>query len=173
MTVSAYSYGTVALVQARIGWVVPEHADFGKTTTPSLSQVEDVLNQIAAEIHVKMMEAGYPADTKAAITISAPRAVPWLERLNVAGACADLLQGFPVANDEEGGSSPEKTWRKIYENGLKLISGIALEKMGLTKAASTTGQMVCTSVYDSNGDKKDPLFKREMFSPMNVEVEDE
>jgi len=163
MAVSEYTYGTVALVESRVGWVVSGRTGFSGDTVPTITEVEAVLDQVAAEIHAVLLQNGYPADTKANITTNAPRAVAWLERLNVAGACADILQGFPVAGDEESGYSPERFWSKIYENGKKLIAGSFLERMGLAKSYEISDMLVSTSLEDDEGNKKEPLFKRGMW----------
>jgi len=163
MAVSTYTYGTVALVHDKIGWVVPSRAVFSASTVPTEAEVEAVLDAVANEIHAVLLENGYPADTKANVTTNAPRAVGWLERLNVAGACADILQSFPVAQNEETGYNPEAYWRKVYENGKKLIIGVFLSRMGLSKSYESSGMLVSTSYEDKDGNEKVPFFKKRMW----------
>ena len=163
MVVNVYSYGTVALVHDRIGWVIPARAVFSASTIPSESEVEVTLDSVANEIHAALLENGYPAELKTTITTNAPRAVGWLERLNVAGACAEILQMFPVANDEESGNSPEKVWRKIYENGLKLIRGAFLARMGLSRSYALSELLVSTATLDTDDNEKLPFFKKRMW----------
>ncbi len=164
MAVTDYTYGTVVLVHDKIGWVVPARAAFSSSTTPSDSEVEQVLDDIASTIHAHLLESGYPAETKANVIADAPRAEDWLARLNVAGACADILQSFAAANDEETGNSPEKFWRKIFENGLKLIKGQFLERMGLSRTFALSEHLVSTSTLDEDGNEKKPLFRRGMWT---------
>ena len=163
MAVSTYTYGTVALVHDKIGWIVPGRAAFSASTVPSDSEVEAVLDAIANEIHAALLENGYPADLKTTVTTNAPRAVGWLERLNVAGACADILQSFGIANDPESGYNPGKYWASIYENGKKLIQGAFLDRMGLTRSYAKSGMLVSTSYQDEDGNSKEPFFKRRMW----------
>ena len=170
MAVDSYTYGTVALVHDKIGWVVPARAVFSGSTVPTDTEVESVLDAIANEIHAMLLEHGYPADTKSSVTTDAPRAVGWLERLNVSGACADILQSFPVANDEETGYSPEKYWRKMYMSGLKLIKGQFLERMGLARTYEMSRQLVSTSTLDEDGNEKEPLFKRGQWKVPGTEA---
>lgn len=174
MAVSNYTYGTVVLVHDKIGWVVPGRAAFSSGTVPSEAEVEAVLDAVANEIHAKLLESGYPADTKTVVTVNAPRAVGWLERLNVAGACADILQSFPVAQNEETGYNPGAFWQKVYDNGKKLIAGVFLSRMGLSRSSELSSHLVSTSYQDVDGNVKKPLFTRDMWSaPGTTVVEEE
>jgi hypothetical protein len=125
--------------------------------------VEAIIDTVASEIHAELSGAGYPVSTKAIITANAPRAVAWLEDLNVAGACSQILQSFPVANDSETGSSPEAFWRRIYDNGKKLIQGAFLARMGLARTHALSELLVSGSTEDENGVEKEPFFKRGMW----------
>jgi len=119
---------------------------------------------VCSEIHAILVENGYPADTKTAITTAAARAVKWLEMLNVVGACAQILQSFAVANDPESGNSPAAFWQRLYENGKKLIAGDFLATMGLTKTEASSDLMVSGSYLNTSGTEKAPLFKRDMWN---------
>ena len=173
MAVSAYSYGTVALVHDKIGWIVPGLAAFSASTMPAEAEVEAVLDAIANEIHAVLMENGYPADTKTTVTTNAPRAVGWLERLNVAGACADILSSFAVAQNEETGYNPGAYWSRIYKDGKKLIQGRFLDDMGLTRTSALSAHLVSGSTYDTDGNEKHALFTRKMFEVPGETVDDE
>ena len=173
MAVSTYSYGTVALVHDKIGWIVPGLSAFSVSTAPTEAEVEAVLDAIANEIHAALMESGYPADTKANVTTNAPRAVGWLERLNVAGACADILSSFAVAQNDETGYNPGTYWRRVYDNGKKLIAGRFLNDMGLTRSKALSSHLVSTSYQDTDGNTKLPFFKRRMWEVPSTSIDDE
>lgn len=162
MAVGDYTYGTVAGIQEKAGWVVASRT-FSGTTIPTDTQVEDWLDQIAAEIHAKLAEAGYPIQTKANVTTNAPRAVKWLENLNEAGVCAEIIMSYAVAGDPEANENPSGYWKAKYKNGLKMIAGTFLHHLGLSKERDSSDLLVCTSVLDEDGNEKHPLFKRDMF----------
>lgn len=172
MAIDDYTYGTVTSLHSKIGWVIPARASFTSDSTPTRTEVEAVLDAVASEIHAVLLENGYPADTKADVTTNAPRAVGWLERVNTAGACADILQSFAVANDEETDNSPEKSWRSIYRNGLKLIKGSFLERMGLSRTYKMSRHLVSTSTLDKDGNAKEPFFKRGQWGAPGSQVGD-
>ncbi|MBU1621821.1 MAG: hypothetical protein KKF27_20765, partial [Gammaproteobacteria bacterium] len=97
------------------------------------------------------------------VTTNAPRAVGWLERLNVAGACADILASFALAQSEETGFNPAAYWKRIYDNGKKLIGGVFLSRMGLGKSYESSDMLVSTSYQDKDGNAKKPFFKKRMW----------
>ena len=173
MAVSVYTYGTVALVHDRVGWVVPGLAAFSASTTPTEAEVEAVLDAIASEIHAILLENGYPADLKTTIATNAPRAVGWLERLNVAGACADILSSFAVAQNAETGYNPGSYWQKIYDNGKKLVAGNFLDRMGLSRTYALSGHLVSTSYEDTEGNVKEPFFKKRMWEVPGSTVDED
>ena len=162
MTVSTYTYGTVAGVQQRVGWVVPDRT-FGSSTTPTYAEVEHILDQIAADIHTKLAEAGYPIDTKTTITANAPRAATWLELLNELGACAEIVMSFAQAGDTERDENPSGYYRSSYKNSLKMIGSNFLHHLGLSKERNLSDNLVCTSDLNEDGEEKKPLFKRSTF----------
>ena len=162
MAVDSYTYGTETGVEAIVGWVVPARA-FTTTSVPTTAQVETMLDQVASRIHAKMAEVGYTIATKSDITSDAPRAINWLIQLNEAGAAAMILQSFATAGDPEDASTPAGYWNKIFEDGLKMISGRWLSDLGLTKGTDLSDLLVGTSVKDTDGYDKKPLFKRTQF----------
>lgn len=162
MAIDSYSYGTSAGVTQKAGWVVPDRT-FASGSTPSDTEVHNIIDLVASEIHMAMAEAGYPRDTKDDVTISAPRAVKWLEQLNEMGAAADIIQNFGIAGDPENNERPSGYWRKRYEDGLKLINGSALERMGLARTKDLSVNMVGTWYKNTDGERKKPLFKRGQF----------
>lgn len=163
MATDSYTYGLADGVHRKIGWVIPGRFAFAAGTEPSETDVDDALDQIASEIHVKLQENGYPVQTLADLTTNAPRAYRWLQGLNEAGACMQLLQGFAIANNPEDAGSPENYWRIRYLAGLKMIPGMALDRMGLTKEGNQSDNLVSGSTLDTDGNVKLPLFTRSKF----------
>ena len=172
MAVGSYSYGTVAGVQQKVGWVVPART-FGASTVPTTIEVENIIDQIAAEIHAKLVDAGYPVNTAAAVLVSAPRVSKWLEMLNEAGACAEIVMSFAIAGDPESSSNPSSYWKRRYEEGKKMIAGRFLNDLGLTRTNALSSHLVSTSTLDEDGNEKHALFTRKMFEVPGETVFDE
>ena len=162
MAIDSYSYGTEAGCEQKAGWVVPDR-DFDSASVPSDTEVHNIIDTVAAEIHIALAEAGYPIQTKADVTTNAPRAVKWLEQLNELGAAADIIQNFGIAGDPEDNSRPSGYWRKRFEDGLKRIRGGALDHLGLSRVRDLSEYLVGTSYKDTDGNVKKPFFKRGMF----------
>lgn len=163
MTIDSYSYGTEAGCEQKAGWVVPDR-DFDATSVPSDTEVHNIIDTVASEIHQALAEAGYPIQTKSDVTTNAPRAVKWLEQLNELGAAADIIQNFGIAGDPEDNSRPAGYWRKRFEDGLKRIRGGALSHLGLSRDRDLSAYLVGTSYKNTDGDIKKPFFKRGQFN---------
>lgn len=162
MSVKDTTYGTVAGIQVRVGWMVSSRT-FSGSTTPNTTQVEGILDQIASEIHAKLAEAGYPISTKAVVTAAAPRAADWLEQLNEDGASALLLMTNPVAGDPEEDKDPSGYWKSRYKEGLKMIKGTFLSFLGLSRDREMSDHLVSGSYKNTDGEKKLPIFTRNVF----------
>ncbi len=162
MAVDSYTYGTLAGLQVKAGWVVPDRT-FSDSTTPSTTEVEGILDKIGSEIHMKLAEAGYPVDTKADVTTNAPRAVTWLEQLNEVGAACDIIQTYAIAGDPESGNRPSVHWCKRYQDGLKMIRGGALDFLGMSRDRDLSSNLVGTWYKNTDGVVKKPIFKRDTF----------
>lgn len=162
MAVDENTYGTLNNMQTKVGWVV-DHRKFSNDTDPKRAEVETMLDQKASEIHMALQEAGYPIKTKAWLTTNAPRVATWLERLNEAGAAADIVNMFAVAGDTETDRTPGGYWNRQWERGLKQIKGTALTRMDLARENELSSLLVCTSVEDEDGNEKEPFFTRKTF----------
>ena len=173
MSVNDYTYGTVTGIQAKMGWVVPTRV-FSGNTVPTVSQVENILDQIASEIHAKLTEAGYPVSTKVIVTSNAPRAVKWLEMLNEAGACAEIAMSFAIAGDSQSGADyPASYWKNRYKEGKEMIMGRFLNDLGLTRTNALSSHLVSTSYEDTDGVVKEPFFKKRMWEVPGESVDEE
>lgn len=164
MAVNEYTYGTVAGTHDKCGWVIPGRAAFGAGTVPTETEVENILDTVCSQIHAKLAEAGYTVDTKANVTTNAPRAVKWLERLNECGAAAEIIMTFAIAGDPERDLDPSGYWRKVFENGLKMISGRFLSDLGMSKSRQLSDHLVATWVEDEDGNEKDSKFQMDMWT---------
>ncbi len=163
MSVGAYTYGTVAKVEALVGDVVASRT-FATGTVPALARVEAFLDDTASLMRAALAQGGYAIQTKTALTASAPRAVDWLSLLNVYGACALVLQSLPY--EAQSAALPDAppsrgNWfQRRFEDGLERIRKEGfLAVMGLTR----TGRydlVFAGSQEDSDGDEKQPFFKR-------------
>ena len=153
MTVKSSTYGTVAGVEARVGFVV-ETRHFTETTTPSVAQAERYLDQVADELNGRLAARGYPVpavdtDFKAL-----------LARINEDGAAVYTAMSHPYeADPEREERSPISFWKAQYEAGLKLIDS----RLGEALGESLNGpEPVSGSYKNADGKVKLPLFTREM-----------
>lgn len=162
MSLNATTYGTIVGLTPKCAWLVPDRA-FDGSSIPTLTEAEEALNQTASQIHAKLAEAGYAIETLTTVTSDAPRAEEWLARVNEAGAAADLIQGFAIADDPEARTTPSAFWRKIFEDGLKMIAGSFLSEMGLSKNREKSQYLTATSLDNEDGKEKLPLFRRSTF----------
>lgn len=161
MTVDTYTYGTVDGVHRRIGWLVGR-APFDGSTQPALSEVEAALDGIASEIHAKLMETGYPVNTKSSVNNTSAQLANWLERINEDGAAADVLMTFPSATDPDSAVNPQKYYSKRYEAGLNMIASKAIDRFGLSREETLSEGLESGSYKNSDGAVKKPLFTRDM-----------
>lgn len=162
MALNDTTYGTITGLTPKAAWLVDDRI-FASDSIPSLTEAEEALNQAASAIHAKMAEIGYEIPTLAEVTADAPRAKEWLARVNEAGAAADLIQGFGIANNPETGQNPSSYWRKIFDDGLKMVSGSFLQQLGLTKTRELSAYLTATSRLTEDGLEKLPSFKRSTF----------
>ena len=160
MAVGTYTYGTVAGVEQRVGWVVDDRT-FATGTTPTLTEVEGILDQVASEIHRALAESGYPVSTKTTVTTDAPRAATWLTSLNEDGAASRVMMMSPYEAMPDSENRPP--YETKFKNGLKAIAGIFLEQLGLSRERALSAYLVSGSYKTTTGNVKKPLFKRDTF----------
>ena len=164
MAVNEYTYGQVAGVARKVGWVTGKGNEFTGETDPSDTDVELILDEIASTIHGTLSANGYPIDTYDIINTAAPRAAAFLRKLNNDGAAADLVMQFSVAGDPEGEQfKPSKYWAQSYKSGLKLIATDFLDRAGLTRTQASSDLLESGSWKDDEGNVKAPLFRRGQF----------
>jgi len=167
VALGTYTYGTVARVEALVGDIAASRT-FATGTTPKLAQVEQFLDDTAAEIHAAMAEAGYTPPLPATVTADAPRASNWLALINSYGACALVLQSMPYeaqAGEESDAPNTRLSWfNKRFRDGLKkILESRFLAELGLSITNPSSNLLKITSWKNSDGDIKTPLFKRTTF----------
>ena len=162
MSVDSYTYGTVEGVHRRVGWVMNNRGPFDGTSQPALSEVEAILDDVASQVHAALSNAGYPVNTKAAMTTVSAQLAAWLARINDDGAAADILMTFPLALGEQGSVSPAKYYADKFKAGLKEIEGRTIDRFGLSLSESLSSLLQSGSYKDTDGNVKKPLFTRDM-----------
>jgi hypothetical protein len=153
MTVKATTYGKVTGVEAYVGHIV-QGRKFTSETSPSTEQVEAFLDEVASDIHFRLVQAGFAIATKAALAIAAPRVADWLEQLNNIGATARVLRAMPYDADPDSEIRP--SYQAMYEKMAKLMNS-SLEDLGLSLGASPSSEHLGSGSYYK---EDDPFFKR-------------
>lgn len=163
MAVDANTYGTVAKIQARVGDISDESRAFTATTTPTVTEVEGFLDEIAAELNVRLNNSGYTVPV-AVGDDAIPHA--YLVYANVMGASVLVLDSLPseASSTIEAEGVPQgrkQHFQQAYLAALKLIDD---EKLGATRASggSRLGDLTIGSSTDSDGNVTKPFFTRAM-----------
>ena len=162
MAVDANTYAAVTDIQRLIGDIVDSRT-FSGSTVPTSTQVENELDNTAAELNALLDMKGYTVKVSEA---DYPYAYNALKAANAYGSAARLLGTIPTeAYDPDqqmvdtGSSRPQmyeryfNQMRKQIEN-YKLSAGMRKNRMSRMKAGAAT---------DSSGDDRDSLFKRGML----------
>ena len=154
--VGANTYGSEAGVEKLVGDLVAGR-DFGAGTIPTTTQVEGVLDDIAADLNRELDTEGYTVPVASADAT----AKAFLAAANNYGAAAVLLGMFPVGAynpDAEGqGNSRAEMYQKRLNSAIKMIREHRL------KAGMTTQRFALVfsgGQEDEDGNEKLPLFKR-------------
>ena len=121
MPISPNTYATVAQVEIMVGDIVPNRT-FSVTTTPTLSQVETLLDLTASELNRELRAAGYTAPLS---TGTDPIEHNWLTYINMSGASAQVLQSFPMVaitlDSEDAGNNRAQNLQRVFDRGLTTI----------------------------------------------------
>lgn len=160
MALGAFTYGTVARVEALAGDLVAART-FGASTVPSTTEIEAIIDDIAAEINVELEGARYTLETAANFATNQPRVSDFLIALNSFGAAAVLLDTLPSisigAGEElsEGGGRRD-AFNRRYLSGLKRIREKRLS------ATRSTVRVKAGSATDADGRTTKPIFTRSL-----------
>lgn len=171
MTVGASTYGTAARVQALVGDIVAGRA-FSASTTPTLTEVEGMLDDVAREIHATLTEAGYPVETAATLAASYVAVSEFLRHVNSVGAAVlalDSMSGEAIA--PEGGEIVQTRSQRLasrYKRLLGQCRGQMIARLGLARTRRLTATLSIGSYEDDDGNVKAPFFKRGMHDFPNT-----
>jgi len=166
MTVDTYTYCQPSDIQGLVGDIVPNRA-FSGNTSPSLADVEGTCNTIAAIIHAKLADEGYPLLTNAAMSSTYPLVQGFLKSLNIFGTCSLLLQSVPgMAIDPSDSDAPNaraNQFKKQFNDGLKSIGGQVIDLLGMARTTRRTQRVTAVQNLDPDTSyHKDPFFRRGM-----------
>ena len=167
MAVDANTYGTVARVEARVGDLVSGRT-FSVSTTPTLAQVEEVLDDMASRLNMELRANGYTVPV--ANSGADVEAFAYLRGANSAGAAATVLNMLPgIALDPDGADENSNRrsglWAE-FKAALKYINSGALPATrGIT---GETQKAFAGSQEDADGNIREPIFTRERTSQPSV-----
>ena len=167
------TYGTAPGVSRYVGYMPGTERHFTDATVPSLASVNDILDQVAAEIHLELAVNGYQIDTAATVLADAPMAHAFLAQCNNLGAAARVLMTMPLEADPDSEIRPN--FSKIYKDQLAKIEGGGLEALLLVRPSTTSGnlRMSNTGQKDAAGTDKKSLFWLGQFMPPGLRIEEE
>lgn len=160
MALDANTYGTVAGVERMIGDIVDSRT-FAAGTVPTLEECEAALDAIAKVLNARLDVQGYTVPVSEA---DYPEAYGLLEEANNNGAAARLLGTIPTqAYDpdeqmEDMGATRPQMYERYFNQTLKMISDRMI-RAGMRKSRFFD---LRTGARDSDGNVKDPLFRRRM-----------
>lgn len=158
MAVDANTYGSVAGVERLVGDVVASRT-FGASTVPTTTQVELLLDDIAAELNSLLDTVGYTAKISSS---GFPLAYNYVAAANNYGAAAAVLKTIPGQasigpEGEELGNARANMYQARFNDCLERI------KKRQLRAGMREGRLA--NVYtgaqkDDDSNVKLPLFKR-------------
>lgn len=163
MTLSAYCYCAQDDIERLIGDIVPSRL-FTSSTTPDNDQVEQEIENVAAEINAELDVQGYT------IPISEtdyPQAHQLAKAANAYGAAARLLSTIPADtyDPEEQVVDTGETRPQQYEKLLnRFIARVAANKLRAGRRKGRLSRVYAGSQADDDGLTKKPLFTRGMDS---------
>ena len=166
MTVDASTFCAASDLSPLVGDIVSNRT-FTAVTSPSITDAEAACDNVAAIIHAKLAEEGYPLFTNAVMLATYPYAQPFLKALNVYGACSFLLQSIPgMAVDPSDASAPNaraNQMKKRFDDGLASLKGQVLDNLGLQRLVRRTQRITAVQNFDPvTGFHNEPFFRRGM-----------
>jgi len=151
------AYATEGEVEVLVGDVVNSR-NFTDSTVPTTSQVALFITQRDALLDNALSMVGYSTP----VTLAAdPNAYNLLVHASSCGVASDVMAAFfPMMSFAEGGEPIGRYahFRSTFDAAVKLIrSG------GLSASISATSRIFTGSQENSDGETKQPLFKRGIF----------
>ena len=169
MSIATGTYAEVQDVETRIGDLVSGRV-FTATTTPTIGQVEQALDNVAARINGTLDGAGYTAPIS---EDDYPYAFAWARAANSAGAAAEVLNYLPgqaltvaraggVTDEDE--SSPNLNRRSGLMAELNAFLKAARDgTIRATRTVAKTARFKAGSATDADGNLTKPAFTRGAF----------
>ena len=161
MAVGANSYGTVARVELLVGDLVASRT-FSTTTTPTIAQVEQMIDDTAYEINAALRSNGYTVP----VANSSPNVETFgvLRAANSYGAAALVLAMLPSeawVSNSEADIEITKSRRSFYEKKFNdIIKAINSFKLYATRTGDSMEAYAGSQEDTESGETKLPIFTR-------------
>lgn len=158
MAVDANTYGSVAGVEKLVGDIVASRT-FSASTVPTTTQVETILDDIAAEINSLLDTIGYTAKISSS---GFPLAYNYVVAGNNYGAASVVLKTIPG----QGSLGPEgeelgNVRANMYQSQLnRCLERIRKRELRAGMRAGRLANVFAGSQQDDDGNDKLPLFQR-------------
>lgn len=162
MAVSANTYGTIERVETRIGDLI-EGGQFSTTTRPTRSQVEGLLDDIAAEMNAELMAQGF--DVPVENSGDDVYAFQWLRRANSAEAARKvLIEFFPAeAFDPDAPDGFTNRARSLWQDFKRALDAIKDGRLAASRSVTAeVPKAFSGGQQDSDGNTKKPIFRRDL-----------
>ena len=159
MAVGANTYAAKEDIERLIGDIV-ESRTFGAATVPTEAQVEEELDNAAAELNVALDNAGYTVPVSEA---DFPIAYAFLKASNASCAAAVLLATIPgdTYNPDEEVEQPATTRSDMYSIKCKAaIKRITDQKLRAGRRVGRLEYFYSGSQQTDGGKEKLPIFTR-------------
>lgn len=160
MALSTWTYSTdISDVQVRIGDLSVNARVFSSTTVPTKIQVEELVNQSAAEINMTLEHNRYTAPVSSA---SDPFAFKLLKAAQADGAAARILatlpaEAFAMNATEEEARGRGSYYQQQFNHVLKLIRDGVFEA---ARSRSLQKGIMVGSAETRAGVEKEPFFQK-------------
>lgn len=155
------TYGSVYGVESKVGDIVASRT-FTDTTVPSFQDVQGLLDGVASELNMELLQQGYQAPVRGA---DDPIAYSHLVYINECGAAARTLSLLPMESyllPNEGGAGGDR--REMLDRELwHAIQRIRRQEFQSTRTTGLAANFLSGARTDRDtGEVKNPLFKRAM-----------
>lgn len=110
---------------------------FGMASTPSLAQVEQMIDRTYYDLYARLAEGGYDP----AVATTATAALGFLEGLNTFGAVMRVELAHPITGR---GGEPNDRYREYadqYREGIAILASDALEEMGVERTTALSARV--------------------------------
>lgn len=159
MAVSNNTYGSVLAIERMVGDIVLDR-DFTTTSVPTTAQVEQILDDVAADMNRSLLASNYAAPISTGDSINRS----WAVSINNYGAAALVLATIPqhamTPGQEALGAARIQMYQALYDRGITSIEDNKLDA-GRNRR-SRLGAIYSGSQEDTDGNTKKPSFTRTM-----------